>query len=210
LNGTAGSGTGEDDRRDLIARAVAGFQSGIDREKHFKFLHDRFYKAIRNVFHGISPEDALDLTQETFLALYKGLKGFRGDSELSTWLFRIAKNKRFHWFRRPRAREDSDDRTVPDDGLAAWDDHQPVAVDPGRSPEQSVQLEEDVRLLREAIETLPQQMRKCLEHRVYDELSYQEIADHMEISIQTVKAHLFQARKKLKDLLETTFRGLDF
>lgn len=209
MNGTAGSGTGKGGHEDPIARAVADFQAGIDCVGNFKFLHDRFHKPVRNVFQGLPREDALDLTQETFLALYKGLDGFRGDAKLSTWVFQIAKNQRFHWFRRQRARNDAEDQNAPADGSTALDDHQAVAVDPERSPEESAQLEEAIRLLREAIGTLPDKMRKCLGHWVYGELKYQQIADEMGISIQTVKAHLFQARKKLQEMLGKKFRGFD-
>jgi RNA polymerase sigma-70 factor (ECF subfamily) len=210
LHPTGGSGNGEVDRGDPIARAVADFQADIDRERSFKLLHDRFYKAVRNVFHGISIEDASDLTQETFLALYRGLKGFRGDAELSTWLFRIAKNIRFHWFRRQRAQADQESWAPAADEPTALDDHRPVAVDPDSSPAERAELEENLRWMREAIESLSPKMRECLEHRVYDDLKYQEIAERMQISIETVKAHMFQARNQLKARLGKRFGGIDF
>jgi RNA polymerase sigma-70 factor (ECF subfamily) len=83
-------------------------------------------------------------------------------------------------------------------------------VDPQSSPGEQAEQEQNLRLLREALETLPEKMRNCLRYRIYDELSYQEIADRMGVSIQTVKAHLYQAREKLKKLLRRRFVGFDF
>lgn len=201
----AGDGSGT---VDPLARAVADFQAGIDRERSFRLLFERFHKPVKGFFAArVSAEDAFDLTQQTFLALYKGLDDFRGDSELATWIFRITRNHHYQWLRRRRVRKDVDQPSP----LAGDEDRAtPEVVDRRRSPEAQAVDEDSLRLLRQAIETLPAQMRRCLRHRIYDELSYREIAETMGISIQTVKAHLFQARGKLKGLLSKRFTGIDF
>jgi RNA polymerase sigma-70 factor (ECF subfamily) len=205
---SAGHGTGRVGNEDPISQAVAEFQAGIDRERNFRLLFERFHQPVKNFFATrVSTEDAFDLTQETFVALYTGLDSFRGDSELSTWLFRIARNTRYQWFRRRRARQGVEHRNPGTDRRrqTARD-----VVDPQSSPGEQVEQEQNLRLLREALETLPEKMRECLRYRIYDELSYREIADRMGVSIQTVKAHLYQAREKLKKLLRRRFVGFDF
>jgi RNA polymerase sigma-70 factor (ECF subfamily) len=69
--------------------------------------------------------------------------------------------------------------------------------------------QERLEKLRAAISGLPRQMQKCVVLRVYHDRSYREIADFLELSIDTVKAHLFQARKKLREMLEEDFDRIE-
>ncbi|MCP4664114.1 MAG: sigma-70 family RNA polymerase sigma factor [bacterium] len=208
-----GSDTSQSDPDDAVARAVADFQAGIDRGRNFRLLFDRFYQPVKRFFaKRVAPEDCLDLTQETFLGLYRGLDSFRGEAQFATWLFRIAHTTHLGWLRRRKVREDVR-HEIPGPSsqqAAALDDHQPVAVASEKSPLEQVLLREHLELLRETIEELPEKMQKCLKLRVYQELSYQEITDFMGISIETVKAHLFQARKRLGTRLQDAFGEIDF
>ena len=176
----------------------------------FKEIHDRYYKAVKYVFRSLPEEDALDLTQETFLALYKGMSGFRGQSKLSTWLFAIAKHQLYHW--RQKQRKAAETRTPPSAAQprVVLEDQEPTVVDERRTPQEDAENRDNLKCLREAIESLPKQMQICLRLRIYDDLSYREIADEMGISIETVKAHLFQARKRLQEILGDRFGGIDF
>lgn len=195
---------------DQIARAVAAFQQGIDREQNFRFLFDRHYVMVQRFFakRVNSVEDRLDLTQETFLRVYKGLEGYRGEARFGTWLFRIAFNTHLKWLRRAKLIETAEGGAL-DTESTSWDDHEPVAVDPQATPLEET-LENERRLkLHEAIEALPEQMRRCAEMRLYEGKSYSEIAAVMRLSIETVKVHLFQARKKLKEALQESFAESD-
>jgi len=188
---------------------VEDFQAGNDREKSFRQIVDCFYPPVRRYFaRKTSTEDVLDLTQETFLSLYKGLDGFRGEAQLSTWVFRIAHTTYIRWLRRKTLERGL--TANPADSVVAMEEEEPILVDSESSPLARVVHQEDLRRLRQAVGDLPEKMKKCLVLRVYQDLKYQEIADFMGISIQTVKAHLSQARQKLREKLGTTFAGLDF
>lgn len=191
--------------RERLARAVENFQQDIEKEESYHLLFDCFYAQVRRFFArkpGMTAEDCLDLTQDTFLRVYKGLKGFRGDAQFGSWLFRIAHNVWLKRIKPPGAATtawgeiEGEDTDLPDSG-------QP-------DPQDDVIEEERRRILREAIAELPDQMRQCMQLRILADLKQREIAELMGIKTGTVKAHLSQARKKLKTKLEDYFADIDF
>ncbi len=190
--------------------AVAAFQRGENREQSFQVVVERFFRPIQGFFakRVRSPEDRLDLTQETFFRAYKSLDGFRGESKLSTWLFRIAYYTYQHYLRTGMLRDDDVSLSPVDD--ADFDGDERVARSTASGADTGLLRREELRLLSEAIRDLPPKMRQSVTLRVYRDRSYQEIADHMGISIQTVKAHLFQAKQQLRKRLEGYFEDVDF
>lgn len=208
-----GSGNNTTAVEDPVDRAVRDFQAGIEREQSFRVLVDLFYQPVRNFFSRrvFSADECLDLTQETFLGLYKGLEGFRAEARFEFWLFRIAQTTYLKWLRGRKRRperglqEASPGGETPSTGS---DDHQPVAVTP-ETQLTDVLHRERLEKLRAAISGLPRQMQKCVVLRVYQDRSYREIADFLELSIDTVKAHLFQSRKKLREMLEEDFDRIE-
>lgn len=195
---------------DALDAAVAAFQRGEDRERSFQVVVERYFRPIQGFFakRVRSPEDRLDLTQETFFRAYKSLDGFRGESKLSTWLFRIAYYTYQHYLRTGMLRDDAVSVSPVDDGDPESSETVPSSTDPGADA--ALLHKEERRLLSEAILDLPPKMRQSVTLRVYRDQSYQEIADQMGISIQTVKAHLFQARRQLRRRLEGYFEDVDF
>jgi len=191
----AGSGT----PRKAIDRAIRSFQAGRDREGSFRVLFDTYRAPLLRFFarKGFSPEEQSDLAQETFLGIYKGLGGFRHESRFESWLYRLATTTYLKRLRaaatdKRRGREVVHDETAP-----------PVAeTRPLGDPLGGVLREERREALRQAVRELPGQMRKCLTLRIYHELSYREIASVMRIELDTVKAHLFQAREKLRHTVD--------
>ena len=183
---------------DRVERAIRRFQEGTDRQGAFRFLYETYFRAIERFFarKGLSPEDCLDLTQETFLGIYKGLDGYEDRQRFTAWLYRAATTT---WLKRLR--------TAATVKRAA----QEVSHDAMENPENLLSVpcrqldglldEERWRALRAAVAELPEQMRDCLTLRLYHQLSYSEIAAVKKISIETVKAHLFRARKKLQEKL---------
>jgi len=158
-------------------------------------------------------EDCRDLAQDTFVGIFRGIGSFRGEAELEAWIFKIAANiyrKRLRW----GAAEKRAGTAVALDSAAELpsamlaDGPAAIAAE-GGAPDSRVLDTERSRLLRAAIQTLPDQMRNCLILRVYYDLKYREIATAMRISIETVKAHLFQARLRIKERVGGYFRDLD-
>ncbi|MCP4660023.1 MAG: sigma-70 family RNA polymerase sigma factor [bacterium] len=214
-----GTGRTADDGQERVASAIEDFRKGIDREKNFRLLFDSYYCLVHRFFtrRVSSPEDRLDLTQEVFLRVYRGLEGYRGEAQFGTWLFRIAHNTYLKWLRRAELEETSQaafPRPVPSRGggqqeQASWNDELLAGVTE-ETPLDEILRTERLQKLHEAIAELPEQMRCCTELRIYQDLSYREISVVMGRSIDTVKVHLFQARKKLQQRLRESFEDIDF
>jgi RNA polymerase sigma-70 factor (ECF subfamily) len=163
-------------------------------------LYGRYYRPVVAFFQnkGFSTEESRDLAQETFLRVYRYRKRFRGESSPVTWLFQIAANLYKNKLRSLAAQK-RDAEEVPMDSTDAKDPE---------SSDDALELMltgERSRLLREALEELPPQMKKAVMLRVTGDMKYREIAEEMEVSIETVKAHLYQARQHLRDRLSDYF-----
>jgi len=190
-----------DDRGASAGAIFEELQAGSRREENFHRLFDLYYGRVVRFFakRGIPAEDCRDLAQDTFVGIYRGIGAFRGEAELDAWIFKIAANlyrKRLRWgAAEKRAGTDvAQPAEILGDGPAA------IPAE-GSAPDSRILDQERSRLLRAAVQTLPDQMRNCLILRVYYDLKYREIATAMRISIETVKAHLFQARQRLKESL---------
>ena len=183
---------------DLVEQAIRRFQEGKDRQGSFRFLYQTYFRAIERFFarKGLSPEDCLDLTQETFLGIYKGLDGYEHRQRFSAWLYRAATTT---WLKRLRTAATAK-RAAVEVSHDAMENPEPFLAVPGRQLEGLLD-EERWRALRAAVAELPEQMRDCLTLRLYHQLSYNEIAVVKKLSVETVKAHLFRARKKLQEKL---------
>lgn len=201
-----GPGTAAEKRQQRVQEAIAALQRGDDPEASFRLVVETYYRPVERFFarRVASPEDRLDLTQETFLRIYRSLGRFRGESRFSTWLFRIAYNSYLAWARQRRLRvETSLGASFEAAGEVAAESRLPAS--PAASGEEELLGREQKRVLREAIGRLPEQMRRCMVLRVVHELSYKEIAVAMRLSIETVKVHLFQGRRRLQEELGGAF-----
>ena len=198
-----------------IVRAVRDFQRGADREKNFEIVFRHFRPRIERFLapRVFSPEERLDLTQAVFLRIYKGLEGYRGEGSLEGWVLHIA----FNVFRNWRDHQPGGRHAVPEIPF----EETPGAPEPSpaaqfsspsatASPLDRVVRRERLEALRQAIGELPPKQRLCVEMRVYQERSMQEIAAALRISPETVKAHLFQARQRLWDKLHDTLGTIEF
>jgi RNA polymerase sigma-70 factor, ECF subfamily len=147
-------------------------------------------------------EDAGDLTQETFLNALKAIKGFRGDAELKTWLFRIALNQsrnRFRWWkRRSRDKTYSLDATIGSSELQIQDT---LASDSPDPEETALRREREV-ALRSALSELPEIFRVVVIMCDIEGLSYDEIAQALELNLGTVKSRIARGRHELRNRLK--------
>ncbi|HEY0079274.1 MAG TPA: sigma-70 family RNA polymerase sigma factor [Pyrinomonadaceae bacterium] len=149
-------------------------------------------------------EEARDLTQETFLQAFRAVAHFRGDSDLRTWLYRIAVNQarnRWRWWRRRRR-----DVTVSLDAPAEGSTDAPLAArlrDQNASdPEQLALARERERALTVALRALSRPYREVVVLRDVEGLSYEDVAAALEISVGTVKSRLSRGRLELRRRLE--------
>ncbi|RME29644.1 MAG: sigma-70 family RNA polymerase sigma factor [Candidatus Zixiibacteriota bacterium] len=129
-------------------------------------------------------DTALDLAQDTFVAAWKGLSGFRGDSRLTSWLYRIAANKTLNHLAKRAKPETADSRVS--DSVAS------------HNPARQLEQEELRVLVREFMATLPPQQRITFELRFYQGMAFDEIARATGRALGTVKTNYRQAVAKLR------------
>src|SRR5436190_12120105 len=149
-------------------------------------------------------EEARDLTQETFLRAFQSIVHFRGESNLRTWIYRIAINQarnRWRWWRRRRR-----DVTVSLDATDA-NGGRPTLVatlksDTAQSPEQNTLAHEREQALHKALSGLRLVYREAVVLRDIEGLAYEEIATALDISMGTVKSRLARGRQELRRKLE--------
>src|SRR5262249_35639981 len=141
-------------------------------------------------------EDARDATQETFLAAFRNLRGFRGEARVSSWLHRIAVNQCITRQRRAKVRSESalDDEQEKNAGSFAA----PVRLSPVHITE-STQVTNAV---RRAVNSLPLELRQIVVMKEFEELTFKEIADTLDLPLSTVKSRLYTALKQLQMKLQ--------
>jgi RNA polymerase sigma-70 factor (ECF subfamily) len=152
------------------------------------------------------PEEARDLTQETFLSAFRHIARFRGDADLKTWLYRIAVNQsrnRWRWWRRRRkdvtVSLDEPDRTREEPLSARLRDLN------GSNPEADTLEHEREAAIRAALRTMSRAYREIVILRDLEGLTYEEIAAALEIGIGTVKSRLARGRTELRKKLAPVF-----
>ncbi|MFL6257556.1 MAG: RNA polymerase sigma factor [Pyrinomonadaceae bacterium] len=150
------------------------------------------------------PEEARDLTQETFLQAFRHLASFRGDADLRTWLYRIAVNQarnRWRWWKRRRR-----DRTISLDAPVSEDIDTPLsaglASDEGLDPERQALARERELALHAALKSLARPYREVIVLRDIEGLSYEEVASALDLNVGTVKSRLSRGRNELRRRLE--------
>lgn len=188
---------------------------GTIDERQLEQLYREYNRLVYSLFvaAGFSAEEARDLVQETFLAAHRGRDQFRGHASPKTWLLSIAKNIGAGTHR-DRSRLKRRGQLVP---LEASDDTASDSVvdhladlDPRGQPQQRLLADEQSRLLWNALDELPTKMRRMVILRLGNSLKYQEIADVLQVSINTVRSQLFEARGKLRDRLAEHFENISF
>jgi RNA polymerase sigma-70 factor, ECF subfamily len=141
-------------------------------------------------------EDARDATQETFLAAFRNLRGFRGEAKVSSWLHRIAVNQCISRQRRSKVRSE-----------AALDDEEEkharsFATSVSYSPARVAEGRQETLAVRRAINSLPVELRQVVVMKEFEELTFREIADALDLPLSTVKSRLYTALKQLQMRLQ--------
>ena len=187
------------------AAIVAELKAGS--EEAFSWLIAQYSQPIYSLVYRIldDPSDAADTTQEVFIKVFRGIRRFQADSSLKTWIYRIAlheaSNQRRWWFRH-KARETSiePNSSSQDDGYTlAWRD---LLVDDTKSPLDNVYDEELRARVETELKSVAEPYRTTVILRDLEGLSYEQIADVMEISLGTVKSRLMRGREALRKRLQ--------
>ena len=143
-------------------------------------------------------DDARDACQEAFIAAYRNLKNFRGEAKVSSWLHRIAVNQCLTTKRRQKTR--AEDFLDAEDGS---EDRAFVAA-PHLSPARKAEKAERMNLVRQAVGALPSELRQVIVMKEFEEMTFLEISETLDLPLSTVKSRLYTALKQLRMRLERT------
>ena len=182
----------------LVRRALEESDQRAYAELMGRYRDSVYYMLLKMVNN---KDDAEDLTVEAFGKAFKRLSQYTPNFAFSTWLFRIATNNCIDFIRRKRKNTFSIDQPIEDDeGGEMVMDLRSEALD----PEEHIMKKQKIIMLRELVDKMKPRYRTLIEMRYFQELSYEEIADQLELPLGTVKAQLFRAREFLFNVLKNT------
>lgn len=182
-------------------RLLEGLRQGS--EQAYELLIQRFQQPVYNLVARLlnDPNEACDVVQEVFLKVFRKVGSFRGDSTLKTWIYRIAVNQAYNhqrWFSRHRRQEV--DLEGDEDAFHRYSHRIP---DRGPSPYDYAVEHEQHAILQAALARLNPSFRAAVVLRDIEELSYEEIAEILQVALGTVKSRILRGREALrKDLAD--------
>lgn len=188
------------DESELVTRLQAGSDAAFD------WLVTYYHSSVYNLVYGILSDraDAADVTQEVFLQAFRGIHGFRRGSSLKTWLYRISVRQALNhrrWFWRHHRQQVSIDT----------DDHLNNSIfelrDELATPYEQFETREMQESVRRALAGVPTLFRGAVILRDLEGLSYEEVAEILEVSVGTVKSRILRGRRMLKEILDPIMRS---
>lgn len=186
------------------SRLIEGLQQN-DKEA-FRWLVKNYQKMVVKTCLGITHNmtDAEDIAQDVFLEVYRSAKDFRGEAKISTWLYRIAVNRSLNWMRAAKRRRFFDSI----DAAFTGGKNQNSEISDHSSDQPDIKMGEQQRaeLLHQAIDRLPEKQRVAFTLNKYDDLSYAEIAEVMELSLSSVESLIHRAKKNLQQQLYDCYK----
>lgn len=166
--------------------------------------YDRIFARVSQLLK--NKQDAEEVTQDAFIRAHRGLDKFRGDASFSTWLYQIATNlahnRYWYWFRRKRDQSISLEQPLSDDGELTLENVMPCE---GEDPAEAAVTHEFVERVGACMHELNEKHKEVLILRNLRNLSYEEIADELQISVGTVKSRIARARESLRVLMGSDF-----
>lgn len=187
----------------LVARFKKGDQSAFDEmvSRYWGRIYAMVNQILRNT------QDAEEVTQDAFIRAHRGLENFRGDSAFSTWLYQIAtnlaRNRYWYWWRRKRDKSISIDQPIGSEGDMTLADVLPAQVE---TPDDITVTQEFVDHIAIGMEKLSAKHREVLVLRNIKNMTYEEIAQVLEVSLGTVKSRIARARDSLRSKLGEDFK----
>ena len=182
---------------ELVDKAVAGDQLAYAQlmERYRESIYFMMLKMVKNT------DDADDLTIEAFGKAFNRLQQYSPNFAFSTWLFKIASNNCIDFIRKKRIKVTSMDSGIKtNDGETVFIDSKSDT----RDPEESLEHKQKVQHMRDVVSKLKPRYRILVEKRCFEELSYEEISEELNLPLGTVKAQLFRARDFLSNMMEKT------
>jgi RNA polymerase sigma-70 factor (ECF subfamily) len=189
--------------QELVNRFKGGDQSAFN--EMVSRYWDRIYGMVNQLLR--NSQDAEEVTQDAFIRAHRGLANFRGDSAFSTWLYQIAtnlaRNRYWYWWRRKRDKSVSFDAPVSADNATTLADLIPAELE---TPDDITVTQEFITRIGQGMEKLSAKHREILTLRNIKNLTYEEIAAILKISVGTVKSRIARARESLRSKLGEDFK----
>ena len=159
----------------------------------FNFLVKKYQYKVAGIAQRFAsnPADVQDIAQESFIKAYRAMESFRGESAFYTWLYRITVNTAKNFVVKNAGRGISVDVDTPD--IEAYDGSE--RLHQGDNPENILESSDVKRVIKEALQSLPDDLRQAITLREIDDMSYDEIADVMGCPVGTVKSRISRARE---------------
>ncbi len=182
---------------------IKGLQAG--KEPAFRELVGTYQQMVVNTCFGMvhNKEDAEDLAQEVFIEVYRSVPAFRSDSKLSTWVYRIAVNKSLNYLRdRKRKGFRFSGESISGAGTSLSN----LADEKSSRPGAGLEEAQRAALLYKAIDGLSEKQKTAFTLNKYEELSYKEIANVMELSLSSVESLIHRAKKNLQKKLYACYK----
>jgi RNA polymerase sigma-70 factor (ECF subfamily) len=197
-------GVKEYSRYEAENQLLAGWRAG-DREA-YRTLVDRYHQKIIRTCKGFvhSDADAEDIAQDVFVEVFRSVGQFRGDSEISTWIYRIAVNRSINFLRsKSRMRVLS---FLAGDSRTGEDRVPEKAARRESCPDEELHRTDRTNALNKAVDSLPANQRTAFILSKYEEMSYREISEVMKVSIGSVESLIFRAKQNLQKKLQVFYR----
>ena len=178
----------------LIRRAQSGDEGAFEQLllAHQKSVYNLCLRMVKN------PDDALDLSQEALIRAWRALDQYQFDAAFSTWLFRLTSNVCIDFLRKQKRQQHM--------SLTVTDDDEPgeefTVPDPAPGPEEQAVHNERRQAVARAMAALPEDYRAVMQLRAVEALSYEQIAEILDIKVGTVKSRLARARTQLRKILK--------
>lgn len=203
-SGESSGGSSVRDDHDLVQRVQAGDSAA------FRALFDKYHRRAFAVAMGVvkNEDDALDAVQETFVKVHRSIHKFEGSSSFYTWLYRIVMNVSIDHVRRTSRRKnlDFDERTLHEGSEVAGDGALvPTVTD--ANPGKAILRRELGSALQSALQELPEHHRAVIVLREIEGMSYEEMAEALDVPKGTIMSRLFHARKKMQTALAPYLSG---
>lgn len=184
----------------LVIRAKDGDQKAY-AELMQRYKDSIYFMALKMVNN---KDDAMDLTVETFGKAFENIEKYKPDFAFSTWLFRIATNNCIDFIRKKRLNVVSLQSISEEDK----EEKQLQIASDSLNPEQTSIKKQESEKLKSIVDQLPQRYRTLIILRYYDEQSYEEIAQQLDLPLGTVKAQLFRARDLMSNIMNRKKKNL--
>jgi RNA polymerase sigma-70 factor, ECF subfamily len=182
------------DAHALLAQIQNGTPEG------FRQLVEQHQHKVINTCYGFvaNREDAEDLAQDVFLEVYESIHSFRGEAQLSTWMYRIAVTKSLDFLRKQRRKKRFG---ILRNILGLANEIEQVPAAPETNPQTSLENQERARILQQAVDSLADNQKIAITLHKYEGFSYQEIAEIMETSVSAVESLIYRAKNNLQKKL---------